>query len=96
MILPGAGHLWSGHPFRGSVVLFVYFFVVLKLVYSNGIVLNPWQLSHTRSYGDILIFGSLLFVLYFYSISNFTNITGRLYQFLSLIKVTRKELQIKK
>ena len=96
MILPGAGHLWSGHPFRGSVVLFFFFFILLGLVYSNGIVVNPWQLSHARSYGDILIFGSLLFVLYFYSISNFTNITGRLYQFLSLIKVTRKELQIKK
>ena len=96
MILPGAGHLWSGHPFRGSVVLFFFFFILLGLVFSNGIVVNPWQLSHTRSYGDILVFGSLLCVLYFYSISNFANITGRLSQFLSLIKVTRKELQIKK
>lgn len=96
MILPGSGHLWSGHPFRGSVVLFSFFFVLLNLVYSNGLVVNPWQLSHGRSYGDILILGSLLGILYIYSISSFTNVTGRLSQFLSLIKVTRKELQIKK
>lgn len=96
MLLPGSGHLWSGHPFRGSVVLFSFFFILLMLVYSNGIVVNPWPLSNARSYGDILIFGSLLGILYAYSISSFNHVTGRLSQFLSLIKVTRKELQIKK
>lgn len=96
MLLPGAGHLWSGHPFRGSALLFLFFFVLLNLVYSNGIVVNPWQLYDSQSYGDVFILGSLLAVLYVYSISSFTNVTGRLSQFLSLIKVTRKELQINK
>ncbi len=96
MLLPGAGHLWINQPFKGSAMLFLLFFLSLKLLYWEGIVFNPWLVSHAPSYAEIVIVCCVMFVLYLYSILNLRNASGRLYQFLSLIKVTRKGLQIKK
>ncbi len=96
MLLPGAGHIWAGFPLKGSVILFLFFSLLLKFIYWDGIVVNPWLLNHARSYGGIVVACSLLGILYFYAISNLASISGRLSQFLSLIKVARKEMQIKK
>jgi hypothetical protein len=96
MLLPGAGHIWAGFPLKGSVILFLFFSLLLKFIYWDGIVVNPWLLNHARSYGGIVVASSLLGILYFYAIFNLASISGRLSQFLSLIKVARKELQIKK
>ena len=96
MLLPGAGHIWIDQPFKGSVMLFLFFFFLLKLFYWEGIVLNHWLVGQASSYGGIVMVCCLILILYMYSIMNFSRISGRLYQFLSLIKVTRKGLQIKK
>jgi len=94
MLLPGAGHLWMDYSLKGSVMLFLLFFLLLKLIYWDGIVMNPWLLSHTPSYGGIIIVGCLMLILYLYSILNFNTISERLFKSLSLIKVARRELQV--
>lgn len=96
ILLPGAGHLWVDYPLKGSVMLFLFFFLLLKLIFWDGIVMNPWLVSQDRSSGGMVMVSSLVLILYLYSILNFSIISRRLSQFLSLIKVTRKELQIKK
>jgi hypothetical protein len=96
MLLPGAGHLWINQPFKGSAMLFLLFFLALKLLYWEGIAFNPWLVSHAPSYAEIVIVCCVMCVLYLYSILNLRNVSERLYQFLSLIKVTRKGLQVKK
>lgn len=96
MLLPGAGHLWIDYPLKGSAMLFLFFFLLLKLFYWDGILVNPWLVSHARSYGGVVIVGCLVLILYLYSILNFTSISERLLKFLSLIKVTRRELQTKR
>ncbi len=77
-------------------MIFLFFFLLLKLAYGDGIMMNPWLMSHARSYGGITIVSIMVLILYLYSILNFNRISVRLSQFLSLIIVTRKELQIKK
>ena len=94
MLLPGAGHLWIDYPLRGSMMLFLFFFLLLKFTYWDGIIINPWLVSNARSYGDIVIVGCVVLILYLYSVLNFTALSERLIKFLSLIKVTRRELQI--
>lgn len=96
ILFPGAGHLWAGYPLKGSAMIFLFFFLLLKLAYWDGIIMNPWLMSHARSYGGITIVASMVLILYLYSILDFNRISVRLSQFLSLIIVTRKELQIKK
>ena len=75
MLLPGAGHLWIDYPLRGSVMLFLFFFLLLKLIYRDGIVINPWLVSHARSYEDIVIVGCVVFILYLFSVLNFTAVS---------------------
>jgi tetratricopeptide (TPR) repeat protein len=96
ILVPGAGHLWLDKPLKGAVLSFIFFFLVLKLFPVKGLVVNPWLVIDSRSYGGITILCGLFLILYCYSISNFTEVSAKLSQFLSLIRVTRKELQIKK
>lgn len=96
ILLPGAGHLWIGHILKGAGMLFGFFFVLLTLIYREGIIVNTCLMSHSRSYLQMLILSVLLLALYTYSIMNFNRNTGKIYQFLSLIMVTRKGLQVKK
>jgi tetratricopeptide (TPR) repeat protein len=95
-LLPGAGHLWIGHILKGSGMLFGFFLVLLTLIYREGIIVNTWLMSHSRSYLQVLILSVLLLTLYTYSIVNFNKNIGKIFQFLSLIMVTRKGLQVKK
>jgi tetratricopeptide (TPR) repeat protein len=95
ILIPGAGHLWLDKPLKGAVMSFVFFFLMLKLFPVKELVVNPWLLIDSSSYEGITILCGLLLLLYCYSISNFTVISAKLSQFLSLIRVTRKELQIK-
>jgi len=74
---------------------FAFFFLVLQVLPVKGLVVNPWLLIDASSFGGITIIGILLLILYSYSISNFAVVSAKLSQFLSLIRVTRKELQIK-
>jgi hypothetical protein len=95
ILIPGAGHLWLDKPFKGAVLSFAFFFLVLQLVPVRELVVNPWLLIGSSSLGGITLLGGLLLILYWYSISHFPRVSSKLSQFLSLIRVTRKELQIK-
>jgi tetratricopeptide (TPR) repeat protein len=95
ILIPGAGHLWLDKPFKGAVLSFAFFFLVLQLVPVRELVVNPWLLIGSSSLGGITLLGGRLIINYWYSISNFTRVSSKLSQFLSLIRVTRKELQIK-
>ena len=95
ILIPGAGHLWLDKPLKGALMSFVFFFLVLQLLPVKELVVNPWLLINSSSIGGITIICSLLIILYSYSISNFAVVSAKLSQFLSLIRVTRKELQIK-
>lgn len=95
-ILPGAGHIWVDRPLKGAAILFTFFFLILKIIFSDGIVANSWQLLPASSYGGVIVSSVLLFALYVCSIWNFTTLSAKLSQFLSLIRVTRKELQFQK
>jgi len=95
ILLPGAGHLLLDKPFKGAVMSFVFFFLLLQLLPVKGLFVNPWLLVDSSSFGGITSIGVLLLILYTYSISNFAVVSAKLSQFLSLIRVTRKELQIK-
>jgi hypothetical protein len=95
ILLPGAGHLWLDKPLKGAVMSFVFFFLVLQLFPVKELVVNPWLLIGSGSWGGVTVICGLLVLLYAYSITNFTVVSAKLSQFLSLIRVTRKELQIK-
>ena len=95
ILIPGAGHLWLDKPIKGAVMSFAFFFLVLQLFPLKQLVVNPWVLIGSGSWGGFTVIGGLLLVLYGYSIANFTVVSAKLSQFLSLIRVTRKELQIK-
>ncbi len=96
LLLPGAGHLWAGYPLRGTAVLFLFFFLLLKLIYWDGFLMNPWLMSNARSYGGTTVVCCIVILLYLYSLLNFIGSSRGVSQFLSLIRVTRKELQVKK
>jgi tetratricopeptide (TPR) repeat protein len=96
ILLPGAGHLWIGPILKGSGMLFGFFLVLLTLIHREGIIVNTCLMSHSRSYLQVLILSVLLLALYTYSIVNFNRNLGKIFQFLSLIMVTRKGLQVKK
>ena len=93
-LLPGAGHLLFDKPVRGSLMLFGFFFLMLKIVFTDGFIANPWQIVIASSYWGLFLMSSLLLVLYGYSIADFSKISVKVSQFISLIRATRKELQI--
>ena len=95
LLIPGSGHLWLDKPLQGVFISGAFFFLILKLFPVKGLVVNPWLLYDSGSYGGTIILCSLLIVLYGYSISQFTFVSARLSQFLALIRVTRKELQMR-
>ena len=37
----GFGDLWRGHPFKGLLLLFLFFIFILRFVYWNGVILLP-------------------------------------------------------
>ncbi|MDX1779369.1 MAG: hypothetical protein R3339_10860, partial [Thermodesulfobacteriota bacterium] len=93
-LLPGAGHLLLDKPVKGSLMLFGFFFLMLKIVFTDGFIANPWQIVIASSYGGLFLLSSLLLVLYGYSIADFSKVSVKVSQFISLIRATRKELQI--
>jgi tetratricopeptide (TPR) repeat protein len=95
-LLPGAGHLFLDKPVKGALILFSFFFISLKIIFKEGIIDNSWQMVNVSSYGGMFILAFVLCTLYGYSIWDYTRVSGKLSQFLSLIRVTRKELQIQK
>lgn len=95
ILLPGSGHLLFDHPFRGTVMLLLFFMLVSKLLLWNAFVVNPWMLISGTVYLGILMAVIPLGILYLYSLGHFNFSSMKLFQFLSLIRVTRRELQIK-
>ena len=95
-LLPGGGHLLFDKPVKGALMLFGFFFLVLKLLFFEGFIDNPWQVVDVSSYGGMFFLGAFLLVLYGYSIVDFSNVSMKISQFLSLIRATRKELQIQR
>jgi len=96
ILLPGAGHLWAGYALRGAGLLFLLFFALLQLTFSNGIVKNPWLMRDTSSYTYGVMLVCFLFIIYSYSILNFQKVSYKMFQFQSLIRVSRQGLQIKR
>ena len=95
MLLPGTGHLLVDHPVRGTAMLFLYFLLLSKLLFWNAILVNPWQMITGPAYLSILLVAIPLIILYLYALGHFNFSSMKLFQFLSLIRVTRRELQIK-
>jgi tetratricopeptide (TPR) repeat protein len=95
VLLPGAGHLLFDHPFRGTAILFLFMLLLAKLLFWNMLMVNQWQLISGSPYLDVLVIAIPLSMLYLYSLGHFNFSSMKLFQFLSLIRVTRKELQIK-
>jgi tetratricopeptide (TPR) repeat protein len=95
VLLPGSGHLVFDHPFRGTALLFVFFILVAKMLFWNMLLVNPWQMISGSAYFDIVFVAVSLSILYLYAFGHFNFSSLKLFQFLSLIRVTRRELQIK-
>ncbi len=95
-LLPGGGHLLFDKPIKGSLMLFGFFFIVFKLLVFEGFIDNPWQIVNVSAYGGMFLLVALLVVLYGYSIVDFSKESVRVSQFLSLIRATRKELQVQR
>jgi tetratricopeptide (TPR) repeat protein len=95
VLLPGTGHLLVDHPVRGTAMLFLYFLLLSKLLFWNAILVNPWQMITGPAYLSILLVAIPLIILYLYALGHFNFSSMKLFQFLSLIRVTRRELQIK-
>lgn len=95
LLMPGSGHLLFDHPFRGTAIIFLFFLLVSKLLLWNVFTVNPWQMISGSAYLDILVVAIPLCLLYLYSLGHFNFSSMKLFQFLSLIRVTRRELQIK-
>jgi TM2 domain-containing membrane protein YozV len=95
LMLPGSGHLLVDHPMRGTAILFLFFLMVSKLLFWNTLAVNPWQMITGSAYLSILLVIIPLIMLYLYALGHFNVSLMKLFQFLSLIRVTRRELQIK-
>jgi tetratricopeptide (TPR) repeat protein len=95
-LLPGGGHLLFDKPVKGALMLFVFFFLALKLLFYEGFINNPWLIVNAPAFGTLFILSALLLFLYLYAIIDFSKVSVKLTQFLSLIRATRKELQIQR
>ena len=95
VMLPGSGHLLFDHPFRGTAILFFFFLLVSKLLFWNMLMVNPWQMITGSAYLGILLMVIPMIILYLYALGHFNFSSMKLFQFLSLIRVTRRELQVK-
>jgi hypothetical protein len=95
VLLPGTGHLLVDHPMRGTAILFFFFLLLSKLLFWNTLLVNPWQMITGPAYLSILLVAIPLIILYLYALGHFNFSSMKLFQFLSLIRVTRRELQIK-
>ena len=93
LLLPGAGQVLFDYPFKGVAILFLFFFCLVKLLVGDELIVSP--LLMMPSYLSIGICCFALAVLYAYSLLDFNRYSIKLAQFLSLIRVTRKEFQIK-
>jgi hypothetical protein len=69
--------------------------MVSKLIFWNTLAVNPWQMITGSAYLSILLVIIPLIMLYLYALGHFNVSLMKLFQFLSLIRVTRRELQIK-
>lgn len=95
VLLPGTGHLLVDHPIRGTAILFFFFLLLSKLLFWNTLLVNPWQMITGPAYLSILLVAIPLIILYLYALGHFNFSSLKLFQFLSLIRITRRELQIK-
>ena len=62
--LPGGAHLWKGYPYRGLIVLVVFFSFIFSFYLWKRIPVSLYPLP-SRGIGDILL-GGLLFLLFCY------------------------------
>lgn len=92
-LLPGSGQLLFDYPLRGVAILFCFFFFVLIATGGAELIVNPFVIM--PSYMSTAISLVALIILYVYALVNFNACSIKLAQFLSLIRVTRKEFQIK-
>jgi tetratricopeptide (TPR) repeat protein/ribosomal protein L32 len=95
VLLPGTGHLVVNHPMRGTAILFCFFLLLSKLIFWDNLLVNPWQIFTGPAYLSMLLVAIPLIILYLYALGHFNFSSMKLFQFLSLIRVTRRELQIK-
>ena len=80
---------------RGTAILFCFFFLLSKLLFWNTLLVNPWRMITGPAYLSMLLVAIPLIILYLYALGHFNFSSMKLFQFLSLIRVTRRELQIK-
>jgi tetratricopeptide (TPR) repeat protein len=95
VLLPGTGHLLVDQPMRGTAILFCFFLLLSKLLFWDNLLVNPWQMITGPAYLSMLLVAIPLIILYLYALGHFNFSSMKLFQFLSLIRVTRRELQIK-
>ena len=66
--IPGGGHLWMGFPGWATLFLFIFFCFILKIVFWNGILKDPFSLYSSGSLFKIILFCLLLLVFYFFAV----------------------------
>ncbi len=54
-LLPGAGHIYLGHPGEGVFYIFISFFIILKIILGPGWIPRPWP-------GEVAIDGSAMLI----------------------------------
>ncbi len=95
VLLPGTGHLLVDQPLRGTAILFLFFLLLSQFLFWNTLIVNPWRLVAASPYLSMLLVAIPLVILYLHAFNHFNLSSMKLFQFLSLIRVTRRELQIK-
>jgi tetratricopeptide (TPR) repeat protein len=61
--LVGFGHLWKGYLFSGLLLVFLFFIVLLRLVYWDGVVRLPFVAALPVP-GRLVLWGGLFLVIY--------------------------------
>lgn len=65
-LLTGFGDLWKGQPFKGLLLLIVFFIFILRFIFWNGVLPHP-GLPPSFSWGGLAIWGGLFVLFYFLS-----------------------------
>ena len=64
--LPGSGQLWLGFTGIGILYIFIFFCFIIKIFFWNGFVNDPFLLNYSGSFLEIIFFGFLFLLFYFF------------------------------
>jgi Tfp pilus assembly protein PilF len=67
--LPGSGQLWLGFTGIGILYVFIFFCFIVKILFWNGFMKDPFLLNYSGSLLKIIFF-ALLFLLFYFFVKN--------------------------